>query len=204
LRPVKLIVPEGSILNPRWPCPVASGNVETSQRVVDLLLGCLGISAGSQGTMNNLLFQVQGEVPYYETIGGGYGGSVYCMGPSAVQVHMTNTRITDPEVLELRHPGIRLRRFSVRHGSGGKGRHPGGDGIIRDIEFLKEATVTVVSERRKTPAFGLNGGTPGARGVNLLWPQGQRPQEIPHRASFKVSPGTRLIIKTPGGGGFNQ
>ncbi|RME65421.1 MAG: 5-oxoprolinase, partial [Nitrospirae bacterium] len=94
LRPVKLIVPEGSILNPRWPCPVASGNVETSQRVVDLLLGCLGISAGSQGTMNNLLFQVQGEVPYYETIGGGYGGSVYCRGPSAVQVHMTNTRIT--------------------------------------------------------------------------------------------------------------
>ena len=203
LRPVRIVVPEGSLLSPRWPCPVASGNVETSQRVVDLLLGALGISAGSQGTMNNLLFQVEGQAPYYETIGGGYGGSVFCRGPSAVQVHMTNTRITDPEVLELRHPGVRLRRFGIRRNSGGYGDHPGGDGIIRDIEFLREATITVVSERRRVPAFGLNGGHQGARGVNILWPHGERPREIPHRVSLRVHPHTRLIIKTPGGGGFN-
>ncbi len=202
LEPVEVVVPEGSLLNPTWPAPVASGNVETSQRVVDLLLGALGISAGSQGSMNNLLFQVQAERPYYETIGGGYGATAQCRGGSAVQVHMTNTRGTDPEVLEWRHPGVRLRRFGIRRGSGGRGMYPGGDGIIRDIQFLKDTELTLVTERRRVPAFGLEGGQPGRPGVNLLWVPAEPPRRIGHRVSLRVPGGTRLIIKTPGGGGY--
>ncbi|NOZ68421.1 MAG: hydantoinase B/oxoprolinase family protein, partial [Deferribacteres bacterium] len=113
LNPVEIIIPEGTVLSPVYPAPVASGNVETSQRVVDLLLGAFGIAAASQGTMNNLLFEVQGEPPYYETIAGGAGASAGCPGASGVQVHMTNTRITDPEILEFRHPGIRLEQFRL-------------------------------------------------------------------------------------------
>jgi len=204
LRAVDIIVPSGSLLNPSWPAPVGSGNVETSQRIVDIILGCLGLSAGSQGSMNNILFQVEGEAPYYETIGGGYGATEYCDGASAVQVHMTNTRITDPEILELRHPGVRLRRFMIRKNSGGKGTHTGGDGIIREFEFLKETELTIISERRRVPAFGINGGQPGKTGVNLLYKAGQKPQRLPHRVHLKISPGTRLIVKTPGGGGFGR
>jgi 5-oxoprolinase (ATP-hydrolysing) len=201
LRPVIIKVPEGTVLNPRYPAPVASGNVETSQRVVDILLGALGVSAASQGTMNNLLFQVDGESPYYETLGGGTGGVEGCPGASAVQVHMTNTRITDPEILEVRHPGVRLKRFSIRRGSGGKGLYPGGDGLIREIEFLKDATVTIISERRNTPAFGIKGGGSGSRGVNLLR-SGERIKRLPHRVTLRVKRGDSIIIKTPGGGGY--
>ncbi len=201
LNPVKLSVPEGSILNPQPPAPVASGNVETSQRLADLLFMALGVAAASQGTMNNLLFQVDGEPPYYETIGGGGGGSEGCDGGSAVQVHMTNTRITDPEFLELRHPGVRLRRFLVRRGSGGRGRYRGGDGIIREVEFLNRATVSIVSERRAVPPKGIKGGENGLRGVNLLRTRNGI-RRLQHRVTLRVAPGESIIIKTPGGGGF--
>jgi 5-oxoprolinase (ATP-hydrolysing) len=203
LRPVIIKVPEATVLNPRYPAPVASGNVETSQRVVDILLGALGVSAASQGTMNNLLFQVDNETPYYETLGGGAGAVEGCPGASAVQVHMTNTRITDPEILELRHPGVRLKRFLIRRGSGGKGLYPGGDGLIREFEFLKEATVTIISERRNTPAFGIKGGGSGSSGVNLLRKKGKIIR-LPHRVSLRVNQGDTIIIKTPGGGGYGS
>jgi len=202
LRPIKIIAPKGSLLNPIYPVPVASGNVETSQRVVDILLGAIGIAAASQGTMNNILFEVKDEPPYYETIGGGAGAIYGCPGASGVQVHMTNTRITDPEILELRHPGIRLKRFSIRRNSGGKGKYPGGDGLIREIQFLKPATVTIISERRKTFPFGIKGGKSGKYGVNLLRDKKGKIKRLPHRITLKINPGESIIIKTPGGGAY--
>ncbi len=204
LRPIKLIVPKGTIINPRYPAPVASGNVETSQRVVDVVLGALGIAGASQGSMNNLLFQVQGEPPYYETIGGGSGATEGCPGVSAVQVHMTNTRITDPEVLEVRHPGVRLKRFAIRRGSGGRGLYPGGDGIIREIVFLKPAVVSVISERRVYSPYGIKGGCSGLRGVNLLRKTSGQIKRLPHRFSITLQAGESIIIKTPGGGGYGK
>ncbi len=202
LRPVRLIVPERSILNPDYPVAVASGNVETSQRVVDVLLCALGVAAASQGTMNNLLFEVEGESPYYETLGGGYGATEGCDGASAIQVHMTNTRITDPEVLELRHPGIMLKRFIIRRNSGGRGRYRGGNGLIREILFKKPATVTIISERRSKAPFGLHGGAAGRAGVNLLRRRDGSLVRLPGRTVLKLSPGESVIIKTPGGGGY--
>ncbi|RMG71775.1 MAG: 5-oxoprolinase [Nitrospirae bacterium] len=204
LKPVKIIVPEGTVLNPSYPLSVASGNVETSQRVVDVLLGALGLAAASQGSMNNLLFLVEGETPYYETIGGGSGATADCNGASALQVHMTNTRITDPEVLEVRHPGVRLRRFMIRRGSGGKGLFSGGDGIIREIEFLKPAEVSVISERRNFSPYGLKGGEDGLKGVNLLRNGAGRIIRLPNRFTIRVKKGDSIIIKTPGGGGYGK
>jgi 5-oxoprolinase (ATP-hydrolysing) len=202
LKPVRIIAPQGSLLNPQYPVAVASGNVETSQRIVDVLLGAFGVAAASQGTMNNLLFEVQGENPYYETIGGGSGAMDGCHGASAIQVHMTNTKITDPEIIELRHPGVRLKRFSIRRGSGGEGFYRGGDGIIREIEFLKPATVTIISERRRGSPFGLKGGMPGSRGVNLHRDINGKFRKLPHRVSLTMKAGESVIIKTPGGGGY--
>jgi 5-oxoprolinase (ATP-hydrolysing) len=204
LKPVEIIVPEGSLLNPAYPAPVGSGNVETSQRVVDVLLGALGIAAASQGTMNNLLFEVHGETPYYETIAGGSGAMDNCEGASGVQVHMTNTRITDPEVLEFRHPGVRLERFSLRRGSGGKGEFAGGDGVVREIRFLKPATVSIISERRVRAPYGLNGGSSGKRGENLLKRADGEMVRLGHRAFVHVKEGESVIIKTPGGGGYGK
>lgn len=204
LKPVEIIVPEGSLLNPAYPAPVASGNVETSQRVVDVLLGALGIAAASQGTMNNLLFEVSGETPYYETIAGGSGAMDNCGGASGVQVHMTNTRITDPEVLEFRHPGVRLERFSLRRGSGGKGEFTGGDGVVREIRFLKPAEVSIISERRVRAPYGLNGGSSGKRGENLLKKADGETVRLAHRAFLHVKEGESIIIKTPGGGGYGK
>ncbi|NOX20747.1 MAG: 5-oxoprolinase [Nitrospirae bacterium] len=204
LKPIKLIVPEGTIINPRYPVSVSSGNVETSQRIVDVVLGAMGVAAASQGTMNNLLFQVQKEPPYYETIGGGSGAMDGCPGASAVQVHMTNTRITDPEVLEVRHPGVRLKRFSIRRGSGGRGLYPGGDGIIREIEFLRPAVVSVISERRNYSPYGIKGGKEGLKGVNLIRKVSGKIKRLPHRFTLKLQAGDSLIIKTPGGGGYGK
>ncbi len=202
LKPITLIVPRGSILDPRFPAPVGSGNVETSQRIVDVLLGALGICSASQGTMNNVLFEVEGEAPYYETIGGGAGAMQGCDGASGVHVHMTNTRITDPEILEYRHPGVRLERFSIRRGSGGKGRYRGGDGIVREIRFLKSARVALITERRVYPPYGLNGGGSGKRGENLLKRVDGTVERLSHRALIDIKPGESIVIKTPGGGGY--
>jgi 5-oxoprolinase (ATP-hydrolysing) len=178
--------------------------VETSQRITDVLLGALKAAAASQGTMNNLLFQVEGETPYYETIAGGSGASDGCPGTSGVQVHMTNTRITDPEILETRHPGVRLEKFVLRKGSGGKGRFMGGDGTIREFKFLKPAKLSIISERRVYSPYGLEGGKPGKKGVNLLKKTNGEIVELPHRVVRDVKKGESIIIKTPGGGGFGK
>lgn len=204
LKPVSIIIPQGTILNPEFPYPVASGNVETSQRVVDVLLGALGIAAASQGTMNNLLFQVDGEPPYYETIAGGAGATAGCHGASGVQVHMTNTRITDPEILEHRHPGIRLIRFKLRRGSGGDGHFRGGDGIVREILFLKPATASIISERRVYPPYGLQGGSAGEKGINMHQHKHGKRRVVGHREVITLKPGDSIIIETPGGGGFGK
>ena len=204
LQPIRIVIPDDSILSPVYPLPVASGNVETSQRITDVLLGALKAAAASQGTMNNLLFQVEGETPYYETIAGGSGASDGCPGTSGIQVHMTNTRITDPEILEMRHPGVRLEKFVLRKGSGGKGRFAGGDGTIRELKFLKPAKISIISERRVYAPYGLADGKPGKKGVNLLKKTNGEIVELPHRVVKDVKKGDSIIIKTPGGGGFGK
>lgn len=204
LKPVEIIVPKGTILNPEYPAPVATGNVETSQRLVDVLLGAFGIAAASQGTMNNLLFETEGGTPYYETIGGGSGALDGCEGASGVQVHMTNTRMTDPEILEIRHPGIRLEQFTVRKGSGGEGKFRGGDGIVREIKFLKPAAVSILSERRAYPPYGIKGGKAGKCGENLVRKPDGMMVPLRHRESLRINAGESIIIKTPGGGGYGK
>lgn len=203
LVPVEIIVPENTLLNPSYPAPVACGNVETSQRVVDVLLGALGVAAASQGTMNNLLFAVDGESPYYETIGGGSGAVEGFNGASGVQVHMTNTRMTDPEILELRHPGVRLKTFTLRRNSGGEGRYMGGNGIDRELLFLNPATVTLLTERRVVPPFGLNGGHSGKLGENWKRTTDLRLEPLPHRVILRMMAGESILIRTPGGGGYS-
>ena len=195
LRDVTVLIPERSILNPAPGRAVAGGNVETSQRVVDVLLGALGRAAASQGTMNNVSFGQQ-HFGYYETIAGGAGAGPGFIGQSAVHTHMTNTRITDPEIIEQRFP-VRIREFSVRRGSGGDGRFPGGDGACREYEFLEPLTVSLLCERRRSAPFGLAGGQAGAPGKNF-----HNGREVPGHALFEVAIGDRLRIETPGGGGY--
>jgi 5-oxoprolinase (ATP-hydrolysing) len=200
LRPLSIRVPEGSMLNPAWPAAVVAGNVETSQCIVDALFGALGALAASQGTMNNLTFG-DATHQYYETIAGGAGAGPGFDGASGVQTHMTNSRLTDPEVLESRHPVI-LREFRYRRGSGGGGRHRGGDGLVRRIAFRAPMTVAVLSNHRRVAPFGLAGGAPGARGVNLLVRAGGDSLLLPACAAEQVGPGDEIVIETPGGGGF--
>jgi 5-oxoprolinase (ATP-hydrolysing) len=195
LRPVQINVPFPSLLSPSEDRAVCSGNVETSQRIVDVLLGCFGAASASQGTMNNVTFG-NDTFGYYETVAGGAGAGPGFNGASAVQTHMTNTRITDAEVVESRFP-VRIRRFSVRRGSGGPGAHSGGDGCVREYEFLAALSLTVVSERRTRRPFGLEGGDAGALGKNLL-----NGRELPGRFECTVAPGDILRLETPGGGGF--
>jgi 5-oxoprolinase (ATP-hydrolysing) len=195
LRPVQIVIPERSVLSPSPGRAVAGGNVETSQRVVDVLFGAAGRAAASQGTMNNLTFG-DARFGYYETIAGGAGAGPGFRGASAVQTHMTNTRITDAEVLEARYP-IRLLEFRIQRGSGGAGRFPGGDGVVRELEFLAPMRVSILSERRTRAPFGLAGGAPGARGRNLL-----NGEDMGGKASREVRAGDRLRIETPGGGGY--
>ncbi len=205
MRCVEMAIPEG-ILNPKcdgnredWPA-VAGGNVETSQRVVDCLLGALGLAAASQGTMNNFLFG-DSSFGYYETIGGGTGATPDAAGEDAVHSHMTNTRLTDVEVLEKRYP-VQLVRFEIRSGSGGKGRNPGGNGLTRQVLAMKPLEVSLVTSRRNTAPFGLNGGQDGKSGENwLIRKDGQR---IRLRSSVQISieAGDSILIETPGGGGM--
>ncbi|MFP6655062.1 MAG: hydantoinase B/oxoprolinase family protein [Myxococcota bacterium] len=201
LIPVEISIPADSILDPPRGSAVVGGNVETSQRVVDVLLGALGRAAASQGTMNNLAFG-DDEFGYYETIGGGSGATALADGASGVHTHMTNTRITDPEILEKRTP-VRLLEFGLRPGTGGAGAHRGGDGIIRRFLFLRPVVVSLLMERRESAPFGLAGGEPGAKGCNRLLRRGARHAEgLAGRAEVALEAGDELSIETPGGGGF--
>jgi len=200
LKPLEIVVPEGSLLNPLYPAAVAGGNVETSQAVVDALFGALGILAASQGTMNNLTFGNERH-QYYETICGGAGASANFDGQSAVQTHMTNSRLTDPEVLESRYPVI-LEEFSIRHGSGGAGRHNGGDGVLRQILFRETMGAAILSMRRETEPFGLDGGRPGMPGANMVIRADGETIALKGRDEIVVERGDQILIATPGGGGF--
>ena len=200
LEPVEIRIPAGSLLDPPPGAAVVGGNVETSQRLVDVLLGALGLAAASQGTMNNLAFGDE-RFGYYETLGGGAGAGPGFDGASGVHTHMTNTRITDAEVLECRHP-VRVLEFRLRRGSGGAGRWRGGDGLVRRLEFLAKAEVSLLGERRVVAPFGLAGGLPGARGRNAVERRDGRVEALGGHASLRVLPGDRLRIETPGGGGY--
>ncbi len=203
LDPVEILIPPGSILDPPPGSAVVGGNVETSQRVVDVLLGALGRAAASQGTMNNVTFGDE-AFGYYETIGGGAGATARSAGASGVHTHMTNTRITDPEILESRFP-VELLRFGIRPDSGGSGEHRGGDGIVRGYRFLRPVTVSLLTERRRSAPFGLAGGGAGSAGRNRVRRDPEAGlEDIPGRAVFRLDAGGELWIETPGGGGFGR
>ncbi|WP_420479284.1 hydantoinase B/oxoprolinase family protein [Brevundimonas sp. FT23028] len=202
LKPVTLIVPEGSMLNPRYPAAVVAGNVETSQAVVDALYGALGVLAASQGTMNNFTFG-DATRQYYETIAGGSGAGPDFDGTAAVQTHMTNSRLTDPEVLETRFP-VLLEAFSIRHGSGGAGANRGGDGAVRRVRFLEPLTAAILSNHRRTPPFGAAGGESGAVGVNRIERADGTVEALSSTAEVRMAPGDVFVIETPGGGGFGK
>ncbi len=206
LEPVTIIIPEGSLLNPSPEAAVAVGNVETSQRIVDVLLGALGKAAASQGTMNNLLFGKPDNSggQYYETIPGGAGATEGSDGASGVQIHMTNTRITDPEILEQRFPAVQVTRFSFRKESGGTGKWNGGNGIERALRFNEPMHVSVISERRETAPFGLEGGENGAKGINILVKPDETETSLGYRVDQVFQPGETILIKTPGGGGYGN
>jgi 5-oxoprolinase (ATP-hydrolysing) len=200
LKPLSIVIPEGSMLNPRYPAAVVAGNVETSQTITDTLYGALGVLAASQGTMNNFTFG-NDRYQYYETISGGAGAGPDFDGASVVQTHMTNSRLTDPEVLEWRFP-VRLDAFSIRRGSGGAGAHRGGDGAIRRVRFLEPMTAVMLANHRRVAPFGVDGGAPGDVGRNWIERAGGARED--YGATFKVemNAGDVFVIETPGGGGF--
>ncbi|MEA2468877.1 MAG: N-methylhydantoinase, partial [Thermoleophilaceae bacterium] len=195
-RPLTVVAPEGSLLNARSPAAVAGGNVETSSRVADLVLAAFGHALG-QGTMNNLTLG-NADFTYYETLGGGQGACPDADGPSGVHVAMSNTLNTPIEALELEFP-LRAVEYSLRRGSGGAGRHRGGDGVVRELEALAEMRFSLITERRRHAPPGADGGEPGAPGRNLL-----NGEELPPKASGNLSRGDRLRIETPGGGGYGR
>jgi 5-oxoprolinase (ATP-hydrolysing) len=199
LRPLEIIVPEGSMLNPRYPAAVVAGNVETSQAVTNALYGALGVMAAAQGTMNNFTFG-NDKYQYYETICGGSGAGKGFAGTDAVQTHMTNSRLTDPEVLEWRFPLV-VEEFAVRSNSGGTGQYPGGNGTIRRLRFREPMTAAILSGHRLVPPFGLQGGGAGAVGHNYVERQGIR-EDLPGRSEVQMQAGDVFAIETPGGGGY--
>lgn len=202
LKPLEMIVPEGCLLNPHYPAAVVAGNVETSQAIANTLYGALGVMAASQGTMNNFTFGNQHH-QYYETICGGSGAGATFDGTDAVQTHMTNSRLTDPEVLEWRFP-VLLEWFAIRPASGGAGRHRGGNGVIRRIQFREAMTAAILSGHRVIPPFGLEGGEPGATGRNLVERGNGAIEVLAGRAEVQMQPGDVFVIETPGGGGYGD
>ena len=214
MRPVRMIAPSGTIVNSRPPAAVAGGNVETSQRIVDVLLRALAhalperIPAGSSGTMNNLT--IGGVDPrtgepfaYYETIAGGFGARPSKAGVSGIHTHLTNSLNTPAEALEYAYP-FRVTRYSFRRGSGGAGKYRGGDGIVREIELLTDAEVTLLSDRRARGPYGLNGGADGAPGRAAIVHQDGSELQIGGKASVRLKPGERVRIESPGGGGWGK
>ena len=202
LKPLEIVIPEGCMLNPTYPAAVVAGNVETSQCVTDALYGALGVMAGAQGTMNNFTFG-NDTLQYYETICGGSGAGPDFDGTDAVHTHMTNSRLTDPEVLEWRFPVV-LESFSIRKGSGGYGRHQGGDGVVRRIRFIEPMTAAILSEHRVVPPHGLDGGGAGALGANRIERTNGTVEELGPTAGAAMNRGDVFVIETPGGGGFGE
>ncbi|HWA30730.1 MAG TPA: hydantoinase B/oxoprolinase family protein, partial [Rhizomicrobium sp.] len=200
LKPLQIVVPRGTLLNPNPPGAVAAGNVETSQAVCDALFGCLGVLAACQGTMNNLTFGNERH-QYYETICGGAGAGKDFDGQSAVHTHMTNSRLTDPEVLEARYP-VLLEEFVIREGSGGAGKHHGGNGVIRRIRFREAMNAAILSTRRETSPFGLEGGGKAQRGTTTIIRTDGACEALKHADETRVAAGDSIEIATPGGGGF--
>ena len=202
MKPLDVVIPEGGMLNPVYPAAVVAGNVETSQAVVDCLYGALGAVAAAQGTMNNLTFGNDSH-QYYETICGGAGAGPGFDGASAVHTHMTNSRLTDPEVLEWRYP-VLVEEFRIRRGSGGGGRWRGGDGVVRRLRFREAMTAAILSNRRRIAPFGLAGGGEGAKGRNYAVRADGRIEELPGTAQAEMAPGDAIVIETPGGGGYGE
>ena len=200
LKPLKIVIPPGCMLNPNYPAAVVAGNVETSQNITDCLYGALGIMAASSGTMNNFTFG-NDKYQYYETICGGSGAGRNFNGTDAVQTQMTNSRLTDPEILELRFPVI-LEEFSIRQHSGGTGIYHGGNGTVRKIRFCEPMTAGILSNRRRVAPFGLVGGTPGKKGKNYIKKSDNTIQKLNSKATVQMQPGDIFIIETPGGGGY--
>ena len=202
LKPLEIIIPEGCMLNPIYPAAVVAGNVETSQTIVDALYGALGVMAASQGTMNNFTFGNE-KYQYYETICGGSGAGMNFHGTDAIHTHMTNSRLTDPEVLETRYP-IQLESFSLRSDSGGKGKYTGGNGVIRRLKFLEPMTANILSSHRLIPPFGLDGGESGKVGRNWIKRENGTEENLGNTATVEMQSGDVFIIETPGGGGFGK
>lgn len=205
-RPIELHAPEGTVVNARFPAAVAAGNVETSQRIADVVLGALAqaaperVPAASQGTMNNVLIG-NDEFAYYETVAGGQGARPWADGQSGIQTGMTNTQNTPIEALHTHYP-LRVVSYTLRRGSGGGGMFRGGDGIRREIVFSTEATLSLMGERRRNPPWGLAGGEPGAVGEDWLHRANGDVERLPGKATVEVGPGDRLVVLTPGGGGW--
>ncbi|MEM1253902.1 MAG: hydantoinase B/oxoprolinase family protein [Cyanobacteria bacterium P01_H01_bin.21] len=202
LKPLEIIIPTGCMLNPRYPAAVVAGNVETSQAVTDTLYGALGIMAASQGTMNNFTFGSDRH-QYYETICGGSGAGPKYHGTDAVQTHMTNSRLTDPEVLEWRFP-VLLESFTIRRHSGGQGEYSGGCGVVRQIMFREPMTAAILSSHRQIAPFGLQGGAPGKPGHNYIRHQDGTTEDLASKAIVQMQPGDTFVIETPGGGGYGS
>jgi 5-oxoprolinase (ATP-hydrolysing) len=202
LKPLNVIIPEGSMLNPHYPAAVVSGNVETSSCVTNALYGALGVLASAPGTMNNFTFG-NDEYQYYETISGGSGAGRGFDGTDVVQTHMTNSRLTDPEILEWRYP-VRLESYEINPDSGGHGQWHGGNGSIRKIRFLQPMTASILSNNRIIPPFGMAGGEPGKCGRNYVIRSDGRQEELGFVSSTDMQPGDMFVIETPGGGGFGS
>jgi 5-oxoprolinase (ATP-hydrolysing) len=210
LKPLNVIIPEGCMLNPHFPASVVAGNVETSSCITNALFGALGVMAGSQPTMNNFTFG-NAQYQYYETISGGSGAGIVMddagkvstgfHGTSVVQTHMTNSRLTDPEILEFRFP-VRLESYALREGSGGRGQWSGGLGGVRRIRFLQAMTASILSNGRVYPAFGAAGGLSGAPGINQIVRKDGTVEVLKHIGQVEMAPGDVFEIHTPGGGGF--
>jgi 5-oxoprolinase (ATP-hydrolysing) len=202
LRPIRIVIPPKSMLSPHYPAAVVAGNVETSQAVTDCLFGALGALAAAQGTMNNLNFG-NDKYQYYETICSGSPAGSGFNGADAVHTHMTNTRLTDPEVLEFRYP-VLLEDFHIREGSGGRGRWHAGDGVSRTIRFLEKMECTILSGHRRVPPFGLAGGEPGEVGENSVRRKDGRIERLQGCDATVLDPGEAISIRTPTAGGYGQ
>jgi len=202
LNPIEVIIEDGSLLAPSENAAVVGGNVLTSQRITDVILKAFRACAASQGCMNNFTFGNE-NFGYYETIGGGAGAGPNWHGQSGVHTHMTNTRITDPEILERRYP-VMLREFSIRKDSGGPGKFKGGNGLIREVEFLEPLNTAILSERRVHQPYGLNGGGPGKNGLNLFIRKDGSKLHLGGKNEIIAEAGDRIRIETPGGGGYGK